>query len=68
MFGLEPGGYAAKNLYWKSHDIARLIDGLEEPDRTRLHERVEKLIEIYAGLSEIYQGNKHLAGGDIPLD
>lgn len=68
VFGLEPGGYAAENYYWKSRDIARLIDGLEEPDRTRLREHVERLIEIYAELSEIYQGNKHLAGGDIPLD
>lgn len=68
VFRLEPGGYAAENQYWKSHNIVQLIDGLDEPDRTRLNRRVEKLVEIYAGLSEIYQGNKHLAGGDIPLD
>jgi len=68
VFRLEPGGYAAENLYWKSHDIVKTIDDLDEPDRIRLAGRVEKLSELYAGLSEIYQGNKHLADGDIPLD
>lgn len=68
VFGLEPGGYAAENNYWKSQDIMRLIGGFSEPDRTRLARRVEKLAKIYAGLSAIYQDNKHLAGGDIPLD
>ena len=28
----------------------------------------KSLSEIYAGLSDIYQGSKHLADGDIPLD
>lgn len=68
VFGLEPGGYAAENNYWKSQDIMRLIGGFREPDRTRLARRVDKLAKIYAGLSAIYQDNKHLAGGDIPLD
>lgn len=68
VFRLEPGGYAAENQYWKSHNIVKTIGALDEPDRTRLRTRVEKLSELYAGLSEIYQGNKHLAGGDIPLD
>ena len=68
VFRLEPGGYAAANDYWKSYNIMRLIDRLDEPHRTRLARRVKKLIETYASLSDIYQGNKHLAGGDIPLD
>lgn len=68
VFGLEPGGYAAENRYWKSHNIVQAIDGLDEPDSTRLRARVEKLSKFYAELSETYQGNKHLAGGDIPLD
>jgi tRNA(Arg) A34 adenosine deaminase TadA len=68
VFGLEPGGYAAENHYWKSHNIVRAIDGFAGPDRARLSRRVEKLVEIYGRLSEIYQGNKHLAEGDIPLD
>lgn len=68
VFGLEPGGYAAENNYWKSQDIMRLIGAFREPDRTRLARRVDKLAKIYAGLSAIYQDNKHLAGGDIPLD
>lgn len=68
VFRLEPGGYAAENHYWKSHNIVQVIDGLEEPDRARLSRRVEKLNETYAGLSEVYQDNKHLAEGEIPLD
>ena len=68
VFGLAPGGYTAENRYWKSHNIGRLIDGLDEPGRARLGARVAALGDLYAGLSDIYQANKHLAGGDIPLD
>jgi tRNA(Arg) A34 adenosine deaminase TadA len=68
VFRLEPGGYAAENPYWKSHNIVQVIDGLDEPDRARLGQRVEKLAELYAGLSAIYQNNRHLAEGAIPLD
>ena len=68
VFRLEPGGYAAENHYWESHNIVQVIDGLEEPDRARLNRRVEKLKKTYAGLLEVYQDNKHLAEGDIPLD
>lgn len=68
VFGLAPGGYAAENRYWKSHNIVRLIEGLDESERGRLSARVAALGNLYAGLSETYQANKHLAGGDIPLD
>lgn len=68
VFRLEPGGYAAENHYWKARNLARSIDGFDEPERTRLKRRVANLANIYAGLSEVYQANKHLAGGNIPLD
>jgi tRNA(Arg) A34 adenosine deaminase TadA len=68
VFGLEPGGYTTENQYWKSNNIVQAIDGLKEPDRARLAQRVENLNDTYAGLSEVYQSNKHLADGDIPLD
>ena len=68
VFGLVPGGYTAENQYWKSNNIVQAIDGLKEPVRARLAQRVENLNDTYAGLSEVYQSNKHLADGDIPLD
>lgn len=68
VFRLEPGGYAAENHYWKSRDIVKEIAGLAGDERTRLSARVDKLAATYAGLSEIYQNNKHLAQGWIPLD
>ena len=68
VFRLEPGGYAAENHYWKSYDITQLIEGFDDPNRSQLNRRLEKLSEIYAGLSDIYQGSKHLGDSDIPLD
>lgn len=67
VFRLEPGGYAAENHYWKSYDIVQLIEGFDDQNRSQLDRRLEKLNEIYAGLSDIYQGSKHLDDGDIPL-
>jgi tRNA(Arg) A34 adenosine deaminase TadA len=66
VFGLEPGGYNARNLYWTSYAIPRLVAGLAVPERQRLQARLDALAATYAALSRRYQENK--AGNAIPLN
>ena len=65
VFGLEPGGYKASNLYWTSYAIPRLVGGMATPDRQRLQARLDALAASYAALSRRYQESK--AGNSIPL-
>lgn len=66
VFTLEPGGYNASNAYWQSHDIARLIAGLDRGNREALLGRLDDIGALYADLSAAYQANK--GGAGIPLD
>jgi tRNA(Arg) A34 adenosine deaminase TadA len=66
VFGLEPGGYNASNLYWTSYAIPRLVAGLAAPDREILQARSATLAAKYAALSRRYQESK--AGNAIPLN
>ena len=66
VFGLEPGGYKASNLYWTSYAIPRLVDDLTAPEREMLRARVAKVAAKYAALSCRYQESK--AGNAIPLN
>lgn len=66
VFTLEPGGYNAKNAYWQSHDIGRMLAGLDRGHREALTARTDDISGLYADLSAIYQANKGNAG--IPLD
>ncbi len=66
VFTLEPGGYNAQNAYWKSYSLRRLAEGLPEPDRARLHDRMAALSKSYDSLSAAYQDGK--ADNDIPLN
>jgi len=65
VFGLEPGGYNARNRYWTSHAIPRLVAGLAAAERRRLQARIDALTATYAALSRSYQEGK--AGNAIPL-
>jgi tRNA(Arg) A34 adenosine deaminase TadA len=65
VFTLEPGGYNASNAYWTSHDINKMLAGLDRGSRELLLERVDNLTALYADLSAAYQENKGHAG--IPL-
>ena len=65
VFGCADGGYVSQNVYWKGHDIVELIDSLGETDRVPLLERVQRLRNLYAEMSEIYQRSK--SGSEIPL-
>jgi tRNA(Arg) A34 adenosine deaminase TadA len=65
VFTLEPGGYNASNAYWTSHDISKMLAGLDRGSRELLLQRVDNLTALYADLSATYQEHKGHAG--IPL-
>jgi tRNA(Arg) A34 adenosine deaminase TadA len=66
VFGLEPDGYNARNSYWTSYAIPRLVDDLAAPEREILRARLAKVATKYAALSRRYQDSK--AGNTIPLN
>lgn len=59
--------YNRKNAFWHSHNIPEMIAGVDNSDHDRemLLDRIEKLTNTYAQLSDVYQQNKGHAG--IPL-
>lgn len=65
VFGLEPGAYQARNAYWTSYAIPRLVADLPAADRGPLAVRIDRLRARYAALSRLYQEGK--AGNAIPL-
>lgn len=66
VFGLDPGGYNARNLYWTSYAIPRLVAALAAADQQRLQARLAALATRYAALSRRYQESK--ADNAIPLN
>jgi tRNA(Arg) A34 adenosine deaminase TadA len=65
VFNHDPGGYARQNAYWKAHSIRDLITICDQSTQQGFLDRIEKLKENYAQMSEIYQQNKD--DTDIPL-
>jgi tRNA(Arg) A34 adenosine deaminase TadA len=57
--------YNRTNAYFTSHNINRMIAGLDRGSKERLTARVDDLTALYADLSAIYQQSKGKAG--IPL-
>jgi tRNA(Arg) A34 adenosine deaminase TadA len=57
--------YNRSNAYFTSHDMSRMIAGLDRGNKERLTARVDDLTALYADLSAIYQRGKGHAG--IPL-
>lgn len=57
--------YNRTNDYFTSHDISRMIAGLDRGNKERLTERIDDLSALYADLSAIYQRDKGKKG--IPL-
>jgi tRNA(Arg) A34 adenosine deaminase TadA len=66
VFTLEPGGYNAENVYWKSYSIRKLVRALAEPERARLESRIARIAARYDALSAKYQDGK--VDNDIPLN
>ena len=65
VFAIKDGNYVRENAFWTSHSIIDMISELDTESRTSCLDRVEELVALYAGLSDIYQRSK--AGTDIPL-
>ncbi len=65
VFTLEPGGYNARNAFWESHSIPKLVRELPEPERVGLEARIARIAARYDALSGRYQDSK--ADNDIPL-
>jgi tRNA(Arg) A34 adenosine deaminase TadA len=57
--------YNRSNAYFTSHDMSRMIAGLDRSSKERLTARVDDLTALYADLSATYQNGKGKAG--IPL-
>jgi tRNA(Arg) A34 adenosine deaminase TadA len=66
VFGLEPGGYRARNAYWESHSLRREIGAEGEVERAALADRATRIARRYDALSHIYQASKEANG--IPLN
>lgn len=57
--------YNRSNVYWQSHNLARMIASLDRGNREALAGRFDDLTALYADLSAIYQASKGQKG--IPL-
>ncbi len=66
VFTLDPGGYNAENAYWKSFSLRRSVRALDEPERSRLENRIAEIAGRYDELSARYQDSKDK--NDIPLN
>ncbi|BBZ28009.1 tRNA-specific adenosine deaminase [Mycolicibacterium madagascariense] len=65
VFGLPPGGYRRSNAFWTAYSIPDLVEFEDEPVRSELRGRTERIGDRYAALSEQYQKTK--GDNDIPL-
>lgn len=65
VFGLEPSGYRRTNEFWTAYSIRDLVDAEDEPLRSELRARTDRIKARYAALSDQYQKTK--GDNDIPL-
>jgi tRNA(Arg) A34 adenosine deaminase TadA len=57
--------YNAKNAFWQSHDLTRMIATLDRGNRESLLSRLDDLGALYADFSASYQSTK--GGKGVPL-
>ena len=57
--------YNRSNAYFTSHDMSKMIAGLDRGSKERLTARIDDITALYADLSAIYQRDKGNKG--IPL-
>ena len=58
VFGLEPGGYRAKNAYWSSRSLRDAAADLPPDECERLDTRMHGIATRYDALSRTYQSGK----------
>ncbi len=66
VFGLDPGGYAKNNAFWRSAAIADLVATSEPQKKAALREQDARIRARYQGLSDTYQSAKD--DNAIPLN
>jgi tRNA(Arg) A34 adenosine deaminase TadA len=66
LFGLDPGGYRRSNAFWTAYSISDLIESEDEPRRSDLRGRRQRIHQRYLALSDQYQETK--GHNDIPLN
>jgi hypothetical protein len=66
VFKHDPGEYARHNAYWNAYCLVDLINNCDTKTRAGFLERVDKIKNLYADMSDIYQANKGEAK-NIPL-
>jgi len=66
VFKHDPGGYARQNSYWTAFSVMDLINNCDPTTRAGFLKRVNRIKQIYAEMSELYQANKDKAK-NIPL-
>jgi len=66
VFKHDPGGYARVNSYWTAYSVMDLIHNCDTETRAGFLERVNRIKEKYAEMSDLYQANKDKAK-NIPL-
>ncbi len=65
IFTLDPGGYAKENAFWSAHDIVKMIDHINEQEKSVRLDKVKSIGQLYSDMSKTYQDNKGAA--NIPL-
>lgn len=66
VFGLEPGGYAQNNAFWKSSSIAALARDADQATQEKLAAQDARIRDCYQRLSDSYQSGK--SDNAIPLN
>ncbi len=66
VFDVNPGEYRSSNAFWDSFGIRRLVNDLDEIERTQRLQKIEKVIKQYEELSTHYQTGKD--DNAIPLN
>lgn len=66
LFRLGPGEYARQNDYWTAYGIVDLINNCAEAKKQAFLDQVERIKQIYAEMSAIYQAGKG-ENPNIPL-
>ena len=58
VFNISDGKYRKENLYWKSYNINKLIDNLNDLNKKRLIDSYNEIKKKYINLSKKYQLTK----------
>ncbi len=65
VFHVRDGAYARNNLFWKSHDVLRIVSEIEDTETVSFDKKVVLIKQAYETLSLSYQSKKNYS--KIPL-